>query len=170
MPSMPTNYVPQCHTYTILEHLQDWWLHQLPGHFLNISEQQWYFNISLLVCSRDLTVFSSFTTNIIRRSLVAITIVSRHYIQLQKGQRDRKLQGSVSHKTALETHLPLPWYLIKFSRCSSAHEPHSSSSTSARLMPPFTDSAFTWGHHLAIADPCSLSKLKLCVASLFGWD
>ena len=28
---MPTNHVPQCHISTVMGHLQEWWLHHLPG-------------------------------------------------------------------------------------------------------------------------------------------
>ena len=32
LPTMPTDHVRQCHIHTVLEHLQRWRLHHLPGH------------------------------------------------------------------------------------------------------------------------------------------
>ena len=34
---MPTNHIPQCHIYTVLEHLQGWWFRHLPGQPVPIS-------------------------------------------------------------------------------------------------------------------------------------
>jgi len=36
-PTMPTDYVPQCHISTVLEHLQGRWLHHLPGQLCHCS-------------------------------------------------------------------------------------------------------------------------------------
>ena len=44
-PTMPIDHVPQCHISAGLEHIQEWWLHHLPG-------QLWHCITTLLVAPR----------------------------------------------------------------------------------------------------------------------
>jgi len=39
---MPTNHVPQRHTSTVLDHLQEWWLHHLPGQPVPIHQHSFW--------------------------------------------------------------------------------------------------------------------------------
>ena len=49
-PTMPTDHVSQCHIYTVLEHLQGWQLHHLPGQSVPVHHHS---NTQPSICCSD---------------------------------------------------------------------------------------------------------------------